>query len=96
MVSLRAADDGIEVAVRNSGSFIPPDYLPQVFEPFYRGDSARTPRTDGQRSAGLGLTIARGFIEVHGGRIRVSSDAETGTTFTLWLPASAGCPRQAG
>lgn len=85
-VLARAAQGGVEIAVRNSGSYIPEEQLTQIFERFYRADSARVARQDGQRSAGLGLAIARGFVEAHGGRIRVTSDSERGTAFIIWLP----------
>jgi signal transduction histidine kinase len=65
---------------------IAPDDLPHVFDRFYRGENARTPRGDGQRGTGLGLAIARGFAESHGGHISVQSSEQDGTTFRLWLP----------
>ena len=58
-----------------------PADLPHVFEPFYRGDKARTPGN----GFGLGLTLARRVAEVHGGSITVE-----GATFTLRLPATTG------
>ncbi len=85
-IVLSPTSGGAEITIRNSGSFIPKDQLPQVFERFYRGDSARVARQDGQRSAGLGLAIARGFVDAHGGRIDVTSDEAEGTAFTIWLP----------
>jgi two-component system, OmpR family, sensor histidine kinase SaeS len=87
VITLRRGSDGVEVGVRNSGSYIAPTQIEQIFERFYRSDSARAARGDGQRSAGLGLAIARGFAEAHGGRITVTSDRVHGTEFTLWLPA---------
>jgi signal transduction histidine kinase len=85
-IALCSAQGGCEIVVRNSGSYISEVQAAQIFERFYRGDSARVARQDGQRSAGLGLAIARGFVEAHGGRIRVTSDRERGTAFTVWLP----------
>ena len=77
---------GVAISVHNTGSTIAPDDLPHVFDRFYRGENARTPRGDGQRGTGLGLAIARGFAEAHGGHIDVKSSAQDGTTFTVWLP----------
>jgi signal transduction histidine kinase len=77
---------GVTISVHNTGSVIAPDDLPHVFDRFYRGENARTPRGDGQRGTGLGLAIARGFAESHGGRISVQSSEQDGTTFRLWLP----------
>lgn len=87
-IHARAAREagGVTITVHNTGSMIAPDDLPHVFDRFYRGENARTPRHDGQRGTGLGLAIARGFAESHGGRISVDSSAEAGTTFSVWLP----------
>jgi signal transduction histidine kinase len=79
---------GVCIGVHNTGSYISSADLPRIFERFYRGENARTPRSDGQRGTGLGLAIARGFVEAHGGSIRVESDASVGTTFKVWLPAA--------
>ncbi|MDZ4767582.1 MAG: ATP-binding protein [Chloroflexota bacterium] len=61
----KRTDHMIIIAVCNDGSVIPPDEMPHLFESFYRGDSARTQSGD-HRGGGLGLAIARGFIEAHG------------------------------
>jgi two-component system sensor histidine kinase AtoS len=65
------------VAVHNTGSFIPPDRMKQLFTPFF---------TTKPTGTGLGLAIARQIVTAHGGRIEVASDASLGTTFTLNLP----------
>lgn len=73
------------VEVRNSGAVIAPQHLPHLFDSFYRVDRAR--QGDGhQRHMGLGLAIARGFVEAHGGTISASSTAEDGTCFAFTLP----------
>ena len=77
--------DEVTVSVFNSGSFIPPEELPRIFERFYRLDRARS---GAQRGSGLGLAIARELAELHGGSLEATSDAE-GTTFRLRLPAAA-------
>ena len=87
-VTLRAyleAGD-IRIDIHNSGSYIPQDVLPRLFESFYRGEGSRTRDDDGARGTGLGLAIARGFIEAHGGRIWATSAAADGTTFSFTLP----------
>jgi len=76
--------DQIEVIVENSGEPIPPEHLPHIFERFYRVESSRSRDSGG---AGLGLAISREIIRRHGGDIQVASDAESGTVFTLQLPA---------
>ena len=87
-VTLRAyleAGD-IRIDIHNSGSYIPQDVLPRLFESFYRGEGSRTRDDDGARGTGLGLAIARGFIEAHGGRIWATSAEADGTTFSFTLP----------
>ena len=83
-----SASGGVEVTVSvfNSGSFIPPEEVPRIFERFYRLDRARS---GAQRGSGLGLAIARELAELHGGSLEATSDAE-GTTFRLRLPAAGG------
>jgi signal transduction histidine kinase len=76
--------NGVGVEVINTGVTIAPDMLEHVFDRFYRGDMAR-PQVEGKpRGAGLGLAIAKGFVEAHGGTIGASSDnGETRFFFTL-------------
>ena len=87
-VTLRAWRDGdeIRIDIHNSGSYIPEDVLPRLFESFYRGEGSRMRGDDGDRGTGLGLSIARGFIEAHGGRIWATSIESEGTTFSFTLP----------
>ena len=72
----------LTLSVNNAGEPIPEEDLPHVFDRFYRSDKARARSTGG---FGLGLAIARGIAESHGGRIDVTSDAKRGTTFTVTL-----------
>ena len=81
----RAGDD-IRIDIHNSGSYIPEDALPRLFESFFRGEGSRKRGDDGARGTGLGLAIARGFIEAHGGRIWATSHQSKGTTFSFSLP----------
>jgi two-component system NtrC family sensor kinase len=76
-------DQAIEILVRDDGAGIPPDVLPQIFEPFM------TTKENG-RGVGLGLAISRGIVERHGGRIEVVSELGRGTAFTVSLPMHAG------
>ncbi len=87
-VILRAwrSGDDVRIDIHNSGSFIPQDVLPRLFESFYRGEGSRMRGDDGARGTGLGLAIARGFIEAHDGRIWATSVESEGTTFSFTLP----------
>lgn len=69
--------------VSDTGSGIPQEDIPFVFERFYKADKART---RGRAGTGLGLAIARNIVEAHGGRISVQSKQGEGTTFTISLP----------
>ncbi len=71
------------VGVHNTGSFIPKDDLPRVFERLFQVDRART-RKGG--SSGLGLSIVREIVEAHGGTVRAVSSEETGTEFVIVFP----------
>ncbi len=85
LVEVGAERDGprVKVVVSDNGDGISPEDLPHVFERFYRGEKSRSRMTGG---AGLGLAIARGIVEAHGGEIRVESAPAVGTRFTFWLP----------
>ena len=90
-VILRADQDErtLRLSVHNTGSVIAAEHLPKLFQRFYRGDPARESRTEGQRSAGLGLAIAKGFVEAHGGEIWANSVPGEGTTFHFTIPEAA-------
>ncbi len=87
--ALTLRDGRIEVGVHNTGSTIPNDDLPRVFERFFQVDRARA-RKGG--SSGLGLSIVRQIVEAHGGSVRVVSDEERGTEFIVTLPAGEPWP----
>ena len=75
-------DAGAYVSVTDTGGGIPDRDLPRIFEVAFRGDAARTP---GDGGAGLGLAIARGFVEAHRGDITVRNE-NGGCRFTVHLP----------
>ena len=77
----------VTLSVHNTGSYIPPEHLPRIFERFYQVDPART-REGRLRTSGLGLAIAREIVAAHGGRISAGSDPDTGTEFTVVLSTS--------
>jgi two-component system sensor histidine kinase KdpD len=81
-VSARLVDDSIVVSVSDSGPGVSPDEQSRIFDKFYRGrHSARFPA-----GTGMGLSIAKGIIEAHGGRISVRGRLEGGSVFSLQLP----------
>ena len=82
-LTLEADGGKAVVRVRDSGSGIPPEALPHVFDRFYRVDKARSQAEGG---AGLGLVVAKWIVEGHRGSIRVDSYPGRGTTFTVELP----------
>jgi two-component system sensor histidine kinase BaeS len=77
--------DYASVSVADTGIGIPEDKLPYLFERFYRVEEARSRDSGGM---GLGLAIAKGFVEAHRGSIAVRSKIGEGTTFTVLLPIS--------
>lgn len=83
-IDLRARLDGevVEITVHDTGSGIDPALLPHVFERFARGT--------GSPGSGLGLSIARGLVELHGGTIAAESTPGDGTTIRIRLPIQPG------
>jgi heavy metal sensor kinase len=81
-----AASEGwVEIEVEDTGSGIPADELPRVFDRFFRADAAREARG----GTGLGLAIARMIAEQHGGTLDARSTPGAGSTFRLRLPAAS-------
>ncbi len=83
-VSLKKIKDGVRLSVGNTGRPIPQENLTQIFDRFYRADSARSREEGGY---GLGLSIAKTIVDHHGGRISADSSEAAGTLLTVWLPA---------
>jgi signal transduction histidine kinase/CheY-like chemotaxis protein len=83
-VRLQRVPSGAEITVADNGIGIPPEFLPNVFEPFRQADASSTRRHGG---LGLGLSIVKHLVEAHGGTIGVFSEGEgKGATFTVRLP----------
>lgn len=88
-LSLVREQVGYLIEVADTGSGIPVEAQPHVFERFYRADAARARVQSGNgqgSSAGLGLSIARWIAAAHGGTIRLVRSDRTGTTFAIVLP----------
>jgi len=82
-ISLRREGQMAVVAIKDTGTGIPPEDIPFIFERFYRVDKSRS-RAEG--GTGLGLAISRHIVEAHGGKIQVESQVGSGSTFSVWLP----------
>lgn len=77
-------DGWTEIRVTDTGPGIPPEHVPMIFDRFYRADAART-RGDAD-GMGLGLSIVKSIMELHGGNVAVESAAGGGAAFTLKFP----------
>lgn len=85
-VKLQAAGDRVELTVRDTGTGIPAQELPHLFERFHRiqGVQART-----HEGSGIGLALVQELVKLHGGTVRVSSVVGEGTTFTVAIPTGS-------
>lgn len=83
VITLSERNKEIIFEINNEGPTIPASKLPHLFERFYRADSSRTQSAN--NGYGLGLAIAKKIVDVHGGRIKVTSRSNK-TTFRFFLP----------
>jgi|GEM_PF-1705570 len=79
-VALEARQDAALIRVQDTGVGIASDVLNKIFEPFFRVEES------GVRGTGLGLTIAKEIVELHGGTLSVESEVGRGSVFTITLP----------
>jgi signal transduction histidine kinase len=79
----RPDDQSVMLGVRDTGSGIPSEHLPRIFERFYRADPARSRAAGG---TGLGLSIVKHLVEAHGGRAFARSTVGAGTTVWMLFP----------
>ena len=82
-LSLREVGSQVELRISDSGSGIPAENLPRIFDRFYRVDKARTTNAGG---SGLGLAICQWIVAAHGGKIEVTSELGKGTIVRVLLP----------
>jgi len=85
-----AANNTVDLVVRDSGAGIPPEKLRRIFDPFFSTKSG--PDETGKGGTGLGLSSCRDIIEAHRGKIRVESTVGKGTCFTIKLPVARKSP----
>ena len=78
-LSVNAVKEGVEIRISDSGAGISKDDLAHIFDPYFTTKAAGT---------GLGLAIVHNIIEPHQGEIKVESQPDQGTTFTIFLPNS--------
>lgn len=82
-LSVQRGDGQVVIKVRDTGVGIEPHLLQDIFDPFVQAKQSLA-RTEG--GLGLGLTVVKGVVELHGGTVAVTSTLGTGTVFTLALP----------
>jgi signal transduction histidine kinase len=82
-ITALAQNNEVQISVQDTGEGIEEEYLPNIFERFYRADTSRSRATGG---SGLGLAIARHLIQAHGGDIKVESRPGYGACFIFTLP----------
>jgi signal transduction histidine kinase len=83
-VKLESVDTRVQITVKDSGAGIAPEFLPHIFERFRQADPGANRIHGGM---GLGLSIVRQLVELHGGAVKAESDGEgKGATFTVSLP----------
>jgi PAS domain S-box-containing protein len=93
-VHLERADPHVRITVRDSGKGIRAEFVPYLFESFYQADSSSTRRHGG---LGLGLSLVRHLVELHGGTVSAESAGEgEGSAFIVNLPLRAVRPHAAG
>ncbi len=89
-VSVGRIDEGVRIAVSDTGIGMAASDIPKALEPFSQVDSSITRKYGG---TGLGLPLSRLFAELHGGRLEIESAPSRGTTVTVILPAPTRAPR---
>jgi len=95
VISLRSVDSFVELKVRDTGQGLSQEFLPYVFDRFQQADSSSSRKHGG---LGLGLSIARNLVELHGGTISATSPGiGLGSTFSVQLPLQSptGQPKRA-
>jgi heavy metal sensor kinase len=82
-IGVSLSDNNVLVSISDTGTGIPEEDLPFIFDRFYRANTIRDKVEEG---TGLGLSIVKSIIDIHGGSVSVKSEVGTGTTFSIKLP----------
>ncbi|MCK2215549.1 hybrid sensor histidine kinase/response regulator [Actinomadura sp. ATCC 31491] len=90
-VRVEAAGEHVRLVVADTGVGIPPGELPRLFDRFHRvaGTGARS-----EEGSGIGLSLVRELVQLHGGTVEVDSTLGAGSTFTVLMPRRAGAARE--
>jgi heavy metal sensor kinase len=88
-VELAREGSAYTIRITDTGSGIPEEARPHIFERFYRADKVRSRNSGAGSGAGLGLSIASWIAEAHGGRVALERSDKTGSTFRISLPSSS-------
>jgi two-component system heavy metal sensor histidine kinase CusS len=83
-IAIRAVAHAVEISVSDNGSGIAPEHLPRVFDRFYRADPSRS-----SAGTGLGLSLVKSIVDLHGGSVSIESQLAGGTSVTLTFPSKA-------
>ncbi len=86
VIAATRQNGGIAVSVTDTGSGIPAEHLPRIFERFYRVDTGRSREAGG---TGLGLAIVKHLVEAHNGWVSAESAVAAGTTITMFFPLTS-------
>jgi PAS domain S-box-containing protein len=82
-LSLREADCAVELRVRDTGTGIPAEEIPLIFERFHQVENARGRTHEG---SGIGLALVQDLVKLHGGSVSIDSELGQGTTFSILIP----------
>jgi len=74
-------DQQVGITIKDTGIGIPPEEVPRIWDRLYRGDKSRS-----QRGIGLGLSLVKAIVQAHRGQVEVSSTANRGSSFTVYIP----------
>lgn len=85
-VSLKSTETAVVISIQDTGTGIPPEIIPHIFERYFHHNPEKTDKTNAPKSSGIGLAYTHSLVALHGGKISVESKVAVGTTFTVSLP----------